>query len=131
MFPKNQSDVEYPDVAKHGGTRKDGRNLVAEWVERMKHKVSCAPGFVSLLLWPFPAFLGVFRQHARSPARPVFAPVQKGHYVWNKQQLASLNPNQVDYLLGTCRPPRQRHPSMVIPLLQQLLRSQVFLNPGT
>lgn len=26
--------------------------------------------------------------------------VQKGHYVWNKKQLLSLNPNSVDYLLG-------------------------------
>ncbi len=31
MFPKNTSDVEYPDIAKHSGTRKDGRNLVQEW----------------------------------------------------------------------------------------------------
>lgn len=30
----------------------------------------------------------------------LFAPLQKGHYVWNKKQLLSLNPNNVDYLLG-------------------------------
>ncbi|AWP02212.1 Alkaline phosphatase [Scophthalmus maximus] len=66
MFPKNQSDVEYPDVAKHSGTRKDGRSLVQEWSDRMKDK--------------------------------------KGHYVWNKKQLLSLNPNSVDYLLGLFEP---------------------------
>ncbi|KAM9759634.1 alkaline phosphatase, tissue-nonspecific isozyme isoform 1-T2 [Menidia menidia] len=66
MFPKNQSDVEYPDVAKHSGTRKDGRNLVQEWIDRVKHK--------------------------------------KGHYVWNKKQLLSLNPNSVDFLLGLFEP---------------------------
>ncbi|XP_040890826.1 alkaline phosphatase, tissue-nonspecific isozyme [Toxotes jaculatrix] len=66
MFPKNTSDVEYPDVAKHSGTRKDGRNLVQEWLDRVKDK--------------------------------------KGHYVWNKKQLLSLNPNNVDYLLGLFEP---------------------------
>uniref|UniRef100_A0A8D3DLE1 Alkaline phosphatase n=1 Tax=Scophthalmus maximus TaxID=52904 RepID=A0A8D3DLE1_SCOMX len=30
--------------------------------------------------------------------------VQKGHYVWNKKQLLSLNPNSVDYLLGLFEP---------------------------
>lgn len=40
MFPKNQVDVEYPDTAKYSGTRKDGRNLVEEWIEKMKDKVS-------------------------------------------------------------------------------------------
>ncbi|KAM3621302.1 uncharacterized protein V6R79_009243 [Siganus canaliculatus] len=66
MFPKNTSDVEYPGVAKHCGTRKDGRNLVKEWTDRMTDK--------------------------------------KGHYVWNKKQLLSLNPNDVDYLLGLFEP---------------------------
>uniref|UniRef100_A0A3B4YAK3 Alkaline phosphatase n=1 Tax=Seriola lalandi dorsalis TaxID=1841481 RepID=A0A3B4YAK3_SERLL len=56
MFPKNTSDVEYPGVAKHSGTRKDGRT----W-------------------W-------------------------RSHYVWNKKQLLSLNPNNVDYLLGLFEP---------------------------
>lgn len=66
MFPKNTSDVEYPSIAKHSGTRKDGRNLVQEWTDKMKDK--------------------------------------KGHYVWNKKQLLSLNPNNVDYLLGLFEP---------------------------
>ncbi|KAF7644474.1 hypothetical protein LDENG_00221500, partial [Lucifuga dentata] len=66
MFPKNMSDIEYPDIAKYSGTRKDGRNLVQEWIDRMKDK--------------------------------------KGHYVWNKKQLLSLNPNNVDYLLGLFEP---------------------------
>ncbi|KAM4613040.1 alkaline phosphatase, tissue-nonspecific isozyme [Polymixia lowei] len=66
MFPKNTSDVEYPGVAKHSGTRRDGRNLVEEWVDRTKDK--------------------------------------KGHYVWNKKQLLSLNPTNVDYLLGLFEP---------------------------
>ncbi|XP_039653053.1 alkaline phosphatase, tissue-nonspecific isozyme isoform X2 [Perca fluviatilis] len=66
MFPKNISDVEYPDIPKHSGTRKDGRNLVQEWTDRVKDK--------------------------------------KGHYVWNKKQLLSLNPNSVDYLLGLFEP---------------------------
>uniref|UniRef100_A0A8C5G403 Alkaline phosphatase n=1 Tax=Gouania willdenowi TaxID=441366 RepID=A0A8C5G403_GOUWI len=66
MFPKNQSDVEYPDVLKHSGTRKDERNLVQEWKDKMKDK--------------------------------------KGYYVWNKKQLLSLNPNNVDYLLGLFEP---------------------------
>ncbi|TNM89175.1 alkaline phosphatase, tissue-nonspecific isozyme [Takifugu flavidus] len=66
MFPKNQVDVEYPDTAKYSGTRKDGRNLVGEWTEKMEDK--------------------------------------NGHYVWNKKQLLSLNPNNVDYLLGLFEP---------------------------
>lgn len=43
MFPKNMSDVEYPAVAKHNGTRNDGRNLVQEWSDRMKDKVNFSP----------------------------------------------------------------------------------------
>ncbi|XP_061543388.1 alkaline phosphatase, tissue-nonspecific isozyme isoform X2 [Phycodurus eques] len=66
MFPKNTSDVEYPDVEKHNGTRNDGRNLVQEWIDKTKDK--------------------------------------KGHYVWNKSQLLSLNPTNVDYLLGLFEP---------------------------
>ncbi|XP_062821827.1 alkaline phosphatase, tissue-nonspecific isozyme [Anolis carolinensis] len=31
MFPKNTSDVEYPEEEKYRGTRLDGRNLVEEW----------------------------------------------------------------------------------------------------
>lgn len=50
MFPKNQSDVEYPDVVKHSGTRKDGRNLVQEWTDRMQNKVR-----LSSSLWCFSA----------------------------------------------------------------------------
>lgn len=66
MFPKNQSDIEYPNVTKHSGTRKDGRNLVQEWIDKTQNK--------------------------------------KGHYVWNKNQLLSLNPNNVDYLLALFEP---------------------------
>ncbi|GAA6107885.1 alkaline phosphatase, tissue-nonspecific isozyme [Tachysurus ichikawai] len=36
MLPKNMSDVEYPGEKKHNGTRKDGRNLIQEWIDRMK-----------------------------------------------------------------------------------------------
>ncbi|XP_029550147.1 alkaline phosphatase-like isoform X1 [Salmo trutta] len=66
MFPKNQSDVEYPGDKKHFGTRKDGRNLVEEWTNRMKNK--------------------------------------KAQYVWNKRELLSVNPNNVDYILGLFEP---------------------------
>ncbi|XP_072237716.1 alkaline phosphatase, tissue-nonspecific isozyme isoform X1 [Leuresthes tenuis] len=66
MFPKNKSDVEYPDVATSSGVRKDGRNLVQEWLDKVKNK--------------------------------------NGHYVWNKKQLLSLNPNNVNYLLGLFEP---------------------------
>lgn len=39
MYPRNTPDVEYPGDKKHNGTRKDGRNLVAEWTDRVKDKV--------------------------------------------------------------------------------------------
>ncbi len=39
MYPRNTPDVEYPGEKKHNGTRKDGRNLVGEWTDRMKDKV--------------------------------------------------------------------------------------------
>uniref|UniRef100_A0A4W4FV26 Alkaline phosphatase n=1 Tax=Electrophorus electricus TaxID=8005 RepID=A0A4W4FV26_ELEEL len=35
MLPENTSDVEYPSTR---GTRKDGRNLIEEWVDRTKDK---------------------------------------------------------------------------------------------
>ncbi|XP_012683429.2 alkaline phosphatase, tissue-nonspecific isozyme [Clupea harengus] len=38
MFPMDTPDVEYPTEKQHFGTRKDGRNLVREWKERMKEK---------------------------------------------------------------------------------------------
>ncbi|XP_041946167.1 alkaline phosphatase, tissue-nonspecific isozyme [Alosa sapidissima] len=66
MFPKDTPDVEYPSEKQHFGTRKDGRNLVEEWKERMKEK--------------------------------------RAHYVWNKKELLSLNPNKVDYVLGLFEP---------------------------
>ncbi|XP_065097249.1 alkaline phosphatase, tissue-nonspecific isozyme [Paramisgurnus dabryanus] len=66
MYPKNTPDVEYPSEKKHNGTRIDGRNLVAEWLDRVKDK--------------------------------------KGFYVWNKRDLLSLNPNNMDYLLGLFEP---------------------------
>ncbi|XP_029006222.1 alkaline phosphatase, tissue-nonspecific isozyme [Betta splendens] len=66
MYPRNTPDVEYPEAAKHNGTRKDGRNLVQEWMDRTKEK--------------------------------------RGQYVWNKKQLLSLNPNNVDFLLGLFEP---------------------------
>ncbi|XP_043108629.1 alkaline phosphatase, tissue-nonspecific isozyme [Puntigrus tetrazona] len=66
MFPRNTPDVEYPGDKKHNGTRKDGRNLVGEWIDRMKDK--------------------------------------RGYYVWNRKDLLSLNPNNVDYLLGLFEP---------------------------
>uniref|UniRef100_A0A673FVJ8 Alkaline phosphatase n=1 Tax=Sinocyclocheilus rhinocerous TaxID=307959 RepID=A0A673FVJ8_9TELE len=39
MYPRNTPDVEYPGDKKHNGTRKDGRNLVGEWIDRVKDKV--------------------------------------------------------------------------------------------
>ncbi|XP_014325431.1 alkaline phosphatase, tissue-nonspecific isozyme [Xiphophorus maculatus] len=66
MYPINMSDVEYPDITKHSGTRKDKRNLVEEWKSKMKD--------------------------------------EKAHYVWNKEQLKSLNPKNVDYLLALFEP---------------------------
>lgn len=57
MFPKNKSDVEYPSVAKHSGTRKDGRDLVQEWIDKTKDKVNLSFSFSLFLLLVFPCFL--------------------------------------------------------------------------
>uniref|UniRef100_A0A8C9S1R1 Alkaline phosphatase n=1 Tax=Scleropages formosus TaxID=113540 RepID=A0A8C9S1R1_SCLFO len=38
MLPKNTSDVEYPNEAKHQGTRLDGRDLLEEWQMKMRHE---------------------------------------------------------------------------------------------
>lgn len=109
MLPKNTSDVEYPDVLKHRGTRNDGRNLVNEWIERMKDKVnfssflplSSPPSFICPI--PFAYWVQSdcsVTSHTILYVCVFFVTVQKGHYVWNKMQLLSLNPNNVDYLLG-------------------------------
>ncbi len=116
MFPKNTSDVEYPAVLKHSGTRKDGRNLVKEWTDRMKDKVNFSSSSLSLLpsflfsLFYLPNYIYIFRgskwlrcYHSHWAVHLClffFLTVQNGHYVWNKKQLLSLNPNNVDYLLG-------------------------------
>lgn len=114
MFPKNKSDVEYPGIAKHSGTRNDGRNLVQEWTDRMKDKVNFSSSSLSLLFSslcsPFylPNYIYIFRSSKWLQCYTshtvlyicVFLTVQKGHYVWNKKQLLSLNPANVDYLLG-------------------------------
>lgn len=112
MFPKNQSDVEYPDNAKHSGTRKDGRNLVQEWKERMKDKVSPPPhaaffggSLHSLLSSQLDLHIKEFKVTAvltvtLSCTLVSFLTMQRGHYVWNKNQLLSLNPANVDHLLG-------------------------------
>lgn len=59
MFPKNQSDVEYPDMAKHSGTRKDGRNLVQEWTDRMQNKVGFASSLCSAPFFLIPITINV------------------------------------------------------------------------
>lgn len=64
MLPKNTPDVEYPSMGKYNGSRKDGRNLVEEWVSRMSNKVNVSFSvFISLLLvFIFPitfTYLGV------------------------------------------------------------------------
>lgn len=112
MFPKNQSDVEYPGNTKHSGTRKDGRNLVQEWVDRMKDKVRPHPPSVlfgvslhTLLSSQFHLHIKEFKVTAvltvtLSCMFLSFLTMQKGHYVWNKNQLFSLNPANVDHLLG-------------------------------
>lgn len=106
MFPKNQSDVEYPSVAKHSGTRKDGRNLVGEWIQKMKDYVSFSPSPVCavflLQLSASQLHLHIFNVRIPVTHSGFFVNWQKGHYVWNKKQLLSLNPNNVDYLLGKC-----------------------------
>ncbi|MBN3325856.1 PPB phosphatase, partial [Atractosteus spatula] len=66
MYPKNTSDVEYPNERKHSGTRRDGRSLIEEWKNRTSS--------------------------------------MNGHYVWNRRQLLSLDPNRVNYLLGLFEP---------------------------
>lgn len=53
MFPKNQVDVEYPNIPKHSGTRKDGRSLVGEWIEKMKDNVSFAHFLPPTLTSPY------------------------------------------------------------------------------
>ncbi|NXY61607.1 PPBT protein, partial [Callaeas wilsoni] len=45
MYPKNVSDVEYPQEEKHRGTRLDGRNLVQAWQEAKP------PGKVAEYVW--------------------------------------------------------------------------------
>lgn len=57
MFPKNKSDVEYPSVAKHSGTRKDGRDLVQEWIDKTKDKVNFSFSFSLFSRLVFPCFL--------------------------------------------------------------------------
>lgn len=58
MYPKNQPDVEYPNVGKYNGTRKDGRNLVDEWIAQKKDSVRfpssrLCPAFrCALLMFP-------------------------------------------------------------------------------
>lgn len=119
MFPRNTPDAEYPDMAKHNGTRKDGRNLVKEWTDRMSNKVHFSSyslslqftSLCSLFILPITfTYLGLQSDcsvtvihtvlYVRVLYLFIFLTVQKGHYVWNKQQLLSLNPSNVDYLLG-------------------------------
>lgn len=58
MYPMNMSDVEYPDITKHSGTRKDKRNLVEEWKNTMKDEVIFL--FVLLLFSHFPDYIYIF-----------------------------------------------------------------------
>ncbi|TRY85449.1 hypothetical protein DNTS_030553 [Danionella cerebrum] len=87
------SDVEYPGDRKHNGTRKDGRNLVDEWKDRVKDKTLLVHlcSFDDVLFIDFPESDEMLLR-------------ARGHYVWNKKDLLSLNPNNVDYLLGLFEP---------------------------
>lgn len=102
MFPKNHSDVEYPNMPKHSGTRRDGRNLVAEWMEKMKDSVSSPLSCFFCSFFHLPKFHWHILEFGVSVHVLLHVlHLQKGHYVWNKKELLSLNPNNVDYLLGT------------------------------
>nr|AAN31766.1 alkaline phosphatase [Xenopus laevis] len=67
MFPKNTSDVEYPNDDKSSGTRLDGLNLTQIWLDQKPNK-------------------------------------KAARYVWNREQLLSVNPQEVDHLLGLFEP---------------------------
>ncbi|KAE8594813.1 hypothetical protein XENTR_v10019813 [Xenopus tropicalis] len=67
MYPRNTSDVEYPNDDKASGTRLDGLNLTQIWLDQKPNK-------------------------------------QAARYVWNRQQLLSVNPQEVDHLLGLFEP---------------------------
>lgn len=90
MFPKNTSDVEYPQEERHRGTRLDGKDLVQAWHDtKPAGKVGWGArrprvGDGGLSPWG---------------GDPVW-PQQVAKYVWHRRELLALNVSRVDFLLG-------------------------------
>lgn len=80
MFPKNTSDVEYPDEEKYKGTRLDNRNLVQEWEDaKPKDKVRGQPAS-SAKRFLITMDVGLGREEAACPGR-ILVRIPPGHQI--------------------------------------------------
>jgi len=80
MYPKNTPDVEYPGDKKHNGTRKDGRNLVGEWIDRMKDKVKTVTSFH---LFIYNVMFNSFQKKKKEKNIPRYASADKSFFIFS------------------------------------------------
>ncbi|NXU08521.1 PPBI1 phosphatase, partial [Pardalotus punctatus] len=96
MTPKRTPDPEYPEDPDHNGTRKDGRDLIAEWLSA-KQVVCQGRGDVTL------GTQGVCHWHW------LCSRWQGARYVWDKKGLDAVEDDSVSHLMGLFEPKDMRY----------------------
>ncbi|NWV77636.1 PPBI1 phosphatase, partial [Dasyornis broadbenti] len=95
MTPKRTPDPEYPEDPDQNGTRKDGRDLIAEWLSA-KQVVCQGRG-----MWL--RAQGVCHWHW------VCSRCQGARYVWDKKGLDAVEDDSVSHLMGLFEPKDMRY----------------------
>lgn len=102
MFHNTTGDPEYKG---RKGERRDGKNLVNEWLSNKKVNstfIKCAHQFY---VWMFVMVFINKLFFSNFIYMFVFVPhLQNAQYVWNKSQFDAVNPETTDFLMGkkTC-----------------------------
>lgn len=93
MTPKRTPDPEYPEDPDQNGTRKDGRDLIAEWLSA-KQVVCQGRGNVTPGTGCVPLAQGVCHWHW------LCSRWQGARYVWDKKGLDAVEDDSVSHLMG-------------------------------
>ncbi|NWY66122.1 PPBI1 phosphatase, partial [Erithacus rubecula] len=95
MTPKRTPDPEYPEDPEQNGTRKDGRDLIAEWLSAKQ--VACREEGMWLQAQ------GVCHRHWLCSCW------QGARYVWDKKGLDAVEDDSVSHLMGLFEPKDMRY----------------------
>ncbi|NWX89145.1 PPBI1 phosphatase, partial [Nothoprocta pentlandii] len=93
MTPKETPDPEYPDDPAQSGIRKDGLDLISEWLSSKE-----VPGLAQRGAVPGHHRAGTSYKHLVCPCW------QSAQYVWDKKGLDAVDDDSVSHLMGLFEP---------------------------